>query len=171
MTIRNIALVLLALVFLIAAVSADANYTPVFTNIDQVHVNQSYKIYDQNATPFAAWLFEVVIGFILFFASLYASTRPEMGEIDGLMSAMSCLPLFVAAFESTAIEMVTGYGVAATTISNVQYYVMLENHTIYHFDIAGVVLWIFSMISTLNTIRIVINHRKFNQMFKNEGAT
>jgi hypothetical protein len=169
MTIRNLTLFLLAILFLISSVSAtysNANFTPIIQYPEKVHVNQSYAIADQNAISWAEWLFITLLGFVLFFASLYASTRPEMAEIDGLLSAMSCLPMFIAAFTATSIDFVTSYG--ATTAGNITYpiYVLLENHTIYHFDLTGIVLWVFSMIATVNTIRIVVNHRKFNTMFK-----
>jgi hypothetical protein len=165
MTIRNLALLLIAISFLISSVSAvysNANFTPIVQYPEKVHINQTYVIADQNAISYAEWLFLIVLGFVLFFASLYASTQPAMGEIDGLLSAMSCLPMFIAAFTATAVDFVTSYGVTATANTTFPIYMLLENHTIYHFDLSGIVLWIFSMIATINTIRIVINHRKFN---------
>ena len=172
MNYRAILLLILIGFLLVPVVSAaNPNYTSTFnTTGSVVVVNQSYHIYDQNATAYPEWLFEVVLGLVLFFASLYASTKPEMSEIDGILSVMSMLPMFVAAFTATSIDYVTGYGVTSTLIGTVQYYVLLENHTIYHYDITGIVLWIFSMIATLNTIRIVVNHRKFDRMFKEEGG-
>jgi hypothetical protein len=171
MTIRNITLLLLAVLFLVSSVSAtyaNANFTPIIQYPEKVHVNQSYVIADQNAISWFEWLFLVVLGFALFFTSLYASTRPEMSEIDGLLSAMSCLPMFISAFTATSIDFVTSYGMAATSNVTFPIYVLLENHTIYHFDLTGIVLWVFSMIATVNTIRIVVNHRKFGKMFKED---
>ena len=166
------ALSLLILIgFLFVPLVSAANYTVAFPITNVVVVNQSYHIFDQNATAFPEWIFEVVLGLVLFFAALYASTKPEMGEIDSILSVMSCFPMFVAAFMATSIDYVTGYGVASTVINNISYYALVENHTIYHYDITGLVLWVFSVIATLNTIRVIVNHRKFDRMFQQKGET
>jgi hypothetical protein len=165
----------LVLLLLVGSVSAafTPNYTPIINKTDILHVNQSYIIADQNAISWPEWLFEVTLGLVLFILSSYFSTKPECRDIDAIFSAMSCLPLFVAAFTCTAIDHVTGYGATSvwSTQLNAPIFYLIENHTIYHFDITGIVLWIFSMIATLNTIRIVVNHRKFDQMFQGKGET
>ena len=170
-------LILFSILILIGTASAafNPNYTMVSNKTDILHVNQSYIIADQNAISFNEWLFEVVLAFALFFASIYASTQTGTmwREVDGLLSAMSCLPMFVAAFTCTAIDVVTGYGATSTwsTVLNAPIFYLIENHTIYHYDITGIVLWVFSMIATLNTIRVVVNHRKFDQMFSGKGES
>jgi len=147
-------------------VYTNANFTPIISYPVKAYINQSYVFDDQNAIPVSEWYSLITVGMVLFLASLYASTRPEMNQIDGLLSAMSCLPMFVAAFTATALDEVTSYGAASSGNTTFPIFTLLENHTIYHFDMFGIVLWIFSFIATLNTIRIVVNHSKFDQMFQ-----
>jgi hypothetical protein len=159
---------LLSIASTVSAAYTNQNFTPIFNKTDIVHVNQSYIIYDQNAIPLVEWIIELTMGLLFFILSCIYSARADGREVDALFSVMSMFPMFVAAFTATSIDVVTGYGVTANALSPAVY-TLIENHTIYHFDITGIVLWIFSMISTLNTIRIVVNHKKFDAMFKDKG--
>ena len=171
---RSLLLILLPLLLVSVAAGSttytNPNFTPIYNKTDVVHVNQSYVIADQNAISWPEWLFEALLGLFLFVLSTILSTKPEYSaqQLDAMFSAMSMLPMFVAAFSSTAIDFVTSSGAAANAVTPAVY-TLMENHTIYHFDTTGIVLWIFAVISTLNTIRIVVNHRKFDQMFKSQG--
>jgi hypothetical protein len=163
---------LLAGILLIASVNAASpNFTQTFPSYEIVHVNTTYQIASANATSSYEFFMELIMGFVLFFASLYTSTKPEMHQIDGILSAMSTLPMFVAAFTATSVDFVTSYGVTGlvTNTSTVTEWALIENHTVYHFDITGFVLWVFSVISTLNLIRIVVNHRKYDQIMKDSS--
>jgi hypothetical protein len=162
--------VVLFSILLISSVDAagSLNFTQNFSVNEVARANVTYILSTANSTSLYEFLIELIMGMGLFLLSLWASTKPEMNEIDGILSAMSTLPLFVAAFTATSVEVVTSFGTDALYYNNITEWVLRENHTVYHFDITGIVLWMFSVIATLNTIRIVINHRKFNQMFEKE---
>jgi hypothetical protein len=153
--------------------AANNNFSQIIPpNGNNVYINSTYTIANQNATPFMEWIFEVSLGITLFLTSCILSTRDDSKEIDAMISAMSTLPLFVAAFTSTSIDMVTSFGggPGIVMVNNTPTWILMENHTIYHFDITGIVLWVFSMIAVVNTIRIFMNHRRIDSINALGGA-
>jgi hypothetical protein len=164
-----ILLAVLAVIFLASPVLAA--YNPNFTQIIPTngtivtHVNQTYMIYDQDAVTLWDFYFYIIVGLILFILSCILSCWPDrFNEIDAMFSGISSFALFIASFRSQAVDVVTSYG--ATSVLNgsqINVYLM-ENHTLYHFDYSGVFLWVLSTIALINTIRILITHKRFEQM-------
>lgn len=166
-------IILAALCILIPAVSAStypANFSPIIptnaTNPAQItHYNQSYIIYDQFAFPWIAWFNMAWMGIIFFTLACLFSCYPERcGEVDALFGCLSTITLFIAAMSASSIDMVTSSGVTSQVYNGTIYWMSMENHMIYHYDITGYFFWIFSFIATLNTLRIIVNHRRITQL-------
>lgn len=152
------------------------NYTKLIQYPEQARYNQSYMIATGNSTSVYEWFFITILGLVFFILSLFASTKPENNQIDALLAALSTLPILISALTSTAIDVVTGYGATSqpgtdppSTVDYIVTYV-LENHTIYHFDLTSIFLWILFAVSVLNLIRILLNHRRYETMFKPYGG-
>jgi hypothetical protein len=131
-----------------------------------MYINQTYVIADQPAMSEDEWFFITVLGIALFVTSTILSLFPWANEVDAMLSGISTLPLFISAFSATAIDKVTSYGVTSmfNATSGLRYWALLENHTIYHYDITGIFLWAFSFIAVLNTIRMVVNHKRIERL-------
>jgi len=162
-------LLLAAILFslLLTNVSA-ADFGHTFNDTDIIHYNQSFTFYNDKVTPIQEWKFLAWLGVSLFIIACLLSTIPEANEIDAMFSVMAWFPLGLSALTSTSIGAVTGSGAISGTqvLSGADYnvWVLLENHTVYHFDLTAIMMWIFLAIAILNTIRIILNHRKLEQM-------
>lgn len=158
--------------FIVPASASDFNRS--FNNTDIARYNTSIHIYDQSATTAVEWIAILVIGIGLFLLSCILSMSQAANEIDAMISVLSWIPIGIAAYTARAIDMVTGYGVASEysypTPLNTQYdkFVLMESHTIYHFDLTAIFLWILWVVAVLNTIRIILNHRKLERMVQND---
>ena len=163
-------LVLSALVGPVLAGAAAGNFTKTIDFPEKARYNQSYMIGTSNATPFEEWLFITLLGLSFLVLSLFASTKHENNQIDALLAALAVVPIMIGAVTSTSIDIVTGYGaVAALYAEFTPVYTLMENHTIHHFDLTGIFLWILWLVSVLNLIRILLNHRRYETMFKPYG--
>lgn len=164
-------LILVALISPVLAGAAAGNFTKTIDSPEKARYNQSYMIATQQSVSLYEWLFLVTLGLSLFLLSLFASVKPENNQIDAIMAALGIPPLLVSALTCTSIDVVTGYGVAAQLYAEfTPVYTLMENHTIYHFDLTGIVLWIFFAVSVLNLIRILLNHRRYETMFTPYGG-
>lgn len=162
-------IILLSLIlFAVAVTNASAvDFNRTFNQTDIVHYNTSVNIAGEGATPSQEWHFLAWLGIDLFILACVLSMMPEAHEIDAVLSGMSCFPLGISALTATSVMQVTGTGVASgiqvLSGQNYNVWVLLENHTIYHFDLTSIMLWIFTVIAVLNTIRIILNHRRLEQ--------
>jgi hypothetical protein len=136
---------------LISPVSAVFN-TSVSTNIDTV-----------GATPYDIWILAALLSFILFFMSLGTSTSTAELERDALVSGIAWVPIAFTAYASFAVDKITTTGISGSTI--------VENHTIYHFDVIGILFGVFLLIAIVNTVRILTLHRGLlGQSESNKGG-
>jgi hypothetical protein len=152
-----------ALLLLLPSASAytfNPNFTAVTNSSNTVAtLNQTYTLSDQPVTYVGIWFFDAIIGLVFFVLSCWFSTKSDCGEIDSMFAAMSTVPLFIAAFNSSAVDVVTGYGTTSQVINGIMYVYYSEQHTIYHFDFTGIEMWILVVISILNLMRIMLNKR------------
>ena len=165
---------ILLLVFaalLLAAPAMAATGVPNFTPIiptngsEMVHVNQTYITGDNGSMPVFAFLTFLFLGVLFFILSCIVSAYPErFNEIDLIFAALASMFLFLVSFNATSVDVVTSSG--ATSVVNgtrVMVY-LLENHTNYPLALSGLSLWAFSFISSVNTIRILVNGRRLAQL-------
>jgi hypothetical protein len=144
--------------------AAPAEYTRQFMNSETVVVNQSYVIDQTGTTPFAVWAGCIILGFALLIISFL---QFPMGE-EVLVSVLAWIPFGYATFTSFAVDMMGGFGVAAvnlsTTKSPFSEFALMENHIIYHFDVAAVILLILTVFAVGNTFRIAANQKRLKEM-------
>lgn len=142
------------------------NFTPVVdTFTHAIHYNVSYVISNQPpqmTTPIIFIIFALLgVGLLLFSR---CSTEPTGKDLAGVMATPI---LLISAIQAFAVDTVTGsgvFGVCNSTIGDcIPEYVMLENHTIYHYDLIGVVLIIIFVLSIGNLYLLWLEHNKVNQ--------
>ena len=156
---------LLAFFTATAVMAYPNNFTPVFNDTqERVHLNQTYVIADQAATPFMEWLFCALTGLSLFLLSCILSCDPRYQEVDSFIAALSTPPTFIAAFTSNQIDIVTSYGTSAISGAGQNYVYATELHTIYHFDYTAIMLWLLMVCTILNMIRIMLHKRNLQAL-------
>ena len=130
-----------ALLVLVAPVSAQYNATTI------THINTL-----GTATPFDIWMFAQILGWLLFFVSL--TPAQESGELErnAMISVLAWIPIGFTAYASFAVDRLTSTNIVVGTD-------VIESHTLYSFDVLGVLYGIFFVIAIVNTIRIVALHR------------
>lgn len=133
---------------------------------DFVHYNMSFTRDDNGSTPFILWLFVAVIGLALLIASFVLTT----GQGAELIALIAPYPLLVTAWQSLAIDMITGFGVTSQVewvgngsilfqkdaMPNINEYVLLENHVIYSEVLLAVFFLILFIVSLLNIYRLYL---------------
>lgn len=150
--------------------AGDVNMTPLFDNSDLVHYNVSSVVSNDQSTPFIVWFAAAVAGIVLLVLSFMSGLFSD-GE-EGLVSILAWLPLGFATYTSRAVDMVNAYGVTgiaeAPVGANGAYsfneYVLMEAHTVYHFDVITVVLFVLLVFSFGNTYRIWATQKKMKEL-------
>ena len=141
------------------------NFTPVIDTLSHsVHYNISYMFANQPpqmSTP-TIFLAFALLGIVL----LLASRLDVSDTFKDLSGVVASLFLLLSAIQAFAVDTVTGAGVVGicSTISgstcSVSEYVLLENHTIYHYDIIGYALGIIFIISLANLYLLWIDSKR-----------
>lgn len=146
------------------------NFTPVFDITDHIHVNSSSRLSNDASTPFMVWVGAILIGLILVVLSLMGNKLFTNGE-EGLVSIMAWFPIAFALYTSFAVDIVDGFGAtggANAPVVNGTYatndWVLLVNHTVYHFDVAAIGLLIFLFFAFGNTYRIWVSQKKLTEI-------
>ena len=96
-------------------------------------------------------MFAQILGWILFFVSL--TPAKDTGELErsAIISVIAWIPIGFTAYASFAVDRLTSTGIVGNDV--------IESHTIYAFDVLGVLYAIFFIVAIVNTIRIVALHR------------
>ena len=133
------------------------NLSPAIGTSNSIVVNTSYIIANQppQMTTQTVWLVTIISAGLLLLASR-AIQEPTFKDLAGVMA----VPLFlIGAIQSFAIDVITGTiftsGTAAPYLG-----VMVQTHTIYHYDLMGVILGIFFVISLLNLYLLWLDHKR-----------
>ena len=136
----TLAITLATLLLLAAPVSAAYNATTI------THINTL-----GTATPFDIWVFAQILGWILFFVSL--TPAKETGELErsAIISVIAWIPIGFTAYASFAVDRLTSTGIVGNDV--------IESHTIYAFDVLGVLYAIFFIVAIVNTFRIIALHK------------
>jgi hypothetical protein len=142
-----------------------ANFTPVFNaTSDIVHINITSYIANQPplmTTPNMLF-FTASLGILLLVIS--ALTHEETcNDLTGILAVPF---LFLSAIQAFAVDTVNGVGMAQSCIQgtatacNANEWVLIESHTIYHYDLFGVVMAIILLVSLANLYRLWLDYRK-----------
>ena len=125
-------------------------YNAVYYNVSTIMANQPPLMTTQTV-----WIIFALTGIVLLLLS--ASTNSEM--CNDLSGVLSSLFLLVSALQAFAVDVITGS--AFTSGTDAPYLgVMLQTHTIYHYDLWGVVFGIIFVISLANLYRLWLDSRK-----------
>ena len=146
-----------------AASAYSDTFTPVLPITDTVHINQSY-IHDRSpGTPWTIWLAAGVIAAALFLYSLQARLSSAEIERDAVISILAWIPAAYFAYSSFAVDKLEGAGlVAIPSSTGATEYTYIATHTIYHFDVIGIIGVAFLALCMINTFRVISNYKKFN---------
>ena len=135
------------------------NWTPAFNSTEVVHYNVSYIIANQpvQMTTSTVWIVFALVGISLLIISVM-NIEETCNDLSGLMATIF---LFVSAIQAFAVDTVTGFGVTSVVNpGNVNEFVLMENHSIYHYDIWGVALGILFVISMANLYRLWLDYHR-----------
>jgi hypothetical protein len=136
------------------------NLTTGLGTSNAIYVNTSYIIANQppQMTTPSVFLFFAACGMILLLASR-AIQEPTFKDLAGIMAAPL---LLVSAIQAFAVDVITGMAFAGET--DVPYLgAIIQTHTIYHYDLIGVVLGIFFLMSLGNLFLLWLDHNKVTQ--------
>ena len=159
----RIFLLMLVLVSIPAVSAYSDSYTPVLPNTSTVHINQTYVHDTSPGTPWTLWVGAGVIAALLFLYSLQARTSVAELERDAVVSVLAWIPAAYFAYSSFAVDKLEGAGLVAIPSINgtSTEYTYIAAHTIYHFDVIGILAIAFLLLCVLNTIRIISNYKRF----------
>jgi hypothetical protein len=163
-------LIFLLLLFLTTTPAlAAGNFTPVFNADEGVHYNQTYVLSENPATPFEVWAGAIFLGVFLLILSFM---KFPLGE-EGLISILAWFPLGFATYSSFAVDFMGGFGAAALAETSPPYqFVLMELHTVYHFDVLAVGLLILTGFAIGNTLRIWVSQRRLRELSSpDQGST
>jgi hypothetical protein len=150
---------------LIAPVSAGPDFNQSFTEGEIIHYNVTSTMDPGRTTPIEVWVTAALLGLGLFIASIRVSTSTPELERDAIISVMAWVPIGFTAATAFAVDRISSYGVTAGTNE----YVLMEHHTIYHFDILGYLYAILLLFAIINTIRILALHKSLKLQNDSSG--
>ena len=141
------------------------NFTPVIDTLSHsVHYNISYMFANQppQMTTPTIFLAFALLGIVL----LLVSRLDVSDTFKDLSGVVASLFLLISAAQAFAVDTITGAGVVgicSTVIGGTcgsSEYVLLENHTIYHYDLIGYALGIIFIISLANLYLLWIDSKR-----------
>jgi hypothetical protein len=133
------------------------NFTPGLGPADSVYYNVTYVVANQPPmmTTQTVWIIFALTGIILLLISV--STTSEMS--NDLTGVLACPFLLISAIQSFAVDVITGSAFTTGT-DNPYLGVMVQTHTIYHYDLIGVALGIIFVISLANLYRLWLDYHR-----------
>ena len=145
-----------------------SNFTPVFNNtLDLVHINITYSVANQPPLMTTPNIFILTLLLGIGCLILSALTRSDM--CNDLLGILAVPFLFLSAIQAFAVDTVTGVGMASSCVQSVSgsclstEWALIESHTIYHYDLLGVVLAIIFLVSLANLYRLWLDYRKITE--------
>lgn len=123
------------------------NFTTSLGTSNSVFYNTSYIIANQppGMTTPTVWMFFISVGIIALLLSRI-STEPTAKDLAGIIATPI---LLISAIQAFAVDVVTG--TVYTSGTDAPYLgAIIQTHTIYHYDLIGVVLGILFVISIAN---------------------
>jgi hypothetical protein len=151
------------------------NFTPIFNaTSDLVHVNSTYILSQQPDSMITPDLFLLFI--CLGIGLMILSCLTTIDACNDLSGILGTIFLFISAISAFNVDVVTGTGVASQCLAltsgvcSQAEWVLLENHTIYHFGWIGIVLGFIFLISLANLYRLWTDYRRVIGSAKNVGS-
>jgi hypothetical protein len=153
-------LLILLLLVVSLVTTATATMTTTFAPTDTVIVNTTYILNTATGTPYDIWIYSIVAAIVLVLVSLIKFPHGE----EGIVSVMAWFPSAFALFAAFNIDKITASGIMQ--VSDVAAtYMMVERHTLYHFDLIAYSCLLPLLICTLlNTARIWLNMKAIRQV-------
>jgi len=152
-------LLLIALILIVSPVMA--NIQKEIPSGSLAVYNKSFVIPTDGSTPFDIWILSITAGVLLVLLSLMSGLF-QNGE-EGLVSILAWIPISYAIFTSFSVDMLNGVGVSGQYHTTIYEYVMMESHTVYHFDVISVCLYILLAFAIGNTYRIWVSQKKLRE--------
>lgn len=136
------------------------NLTSTIGSSNSLFYNTSYIIANQppQMTTQTVWIIFALLGIGLLLFSR-ASTEPTCKDLAGVMAWPL---LLVSAIQAFAVDVITGTTFASGTDAPVLG-ALIETHTIYHYDLIGVVLGIFWIIASANLYLLWLDYKRITQ--------
>jgi hypothetical protein len=132
------------------------NYTSAFGNFSSVYTNVSSTIANQppQMTTQTVWLFFVAASLILLIVS-----RLKIEETArDLCGVIASIFLLISAIQAFAVDTISGVSVVYQ--ENTFIATVMETHTIYHYDLIGVVLGVIFVFSLANLYLLWLDSKK-----------
>jgi hypothetical protein len=155
----------LLLLFSLAVSPVLADVGTTLDPADDVYINKTYTLSSDNSTPFTMWVGAIALGIFLILLSFMSSLFPN-GE-EGLVSIIAWIPIAYALVSSFAVDKITSAGLGSVSGASDKF-VLLESHTVYHFDVVAVCLFILLAFAVGNTYRIWVSQTRYNQVISGE---
>jgi hypothetical protein len=158
MIVKRMAFASLLAVLIISGVSATATVA---------NVSRVYVLDQSGTTPFNIWAGAIILGLILILLSFM---HFHAGE-EAIISILAWIPIGYAMVTSFAVDTVSGSagsGIAGS--GGAASFTPIEIHTIHHYDVIAVVLFIMLAFAIGNTYRIAVNQRKMQEMMNPEQS-
>lgn len=142
------------------------NFTQYFNQSDLIHYNSSTIIANQpvQMTTELIWIVFALLGI----AMLLMSAMDFNYVVKDLTSIFATLFLFISTIQAFSVNTVTGYGVTNLDVNGIRTFVLMENHTIYHYDFIGVALGICFIIAIANQYRLWLEWRRVKEVSSDE---
>lgn len=139
-----------------------------FDPSELVHYNQSYAIAYQpvDYQNEAIWLITALLGLFLLIVSTLERRIPRT-FID-VSSILGSVFLFLATLWSFSVDTVTSYGTAKPNTTTGHEWVVLVNHTIYHYDIWGVAFGAMFVMAIGNQFRLWLEWKRIKEVEEDE---
>lgn len=134
------------------------NFTPELGTVTTILYNQSYAYANQPPmmTTQTVWIVFTLVGIGLLLFSRFA---PEETCKD-LSGVLAWLFVLVSMLQSFAVDTITSTVYAQSTTSPTPLGIIAETHTIYHYDLIGVVLAIVWAICWANLYLLYLDYKK-----------
>jgi hypothetical protein len=144
------------------------NLTPSIGSSNQILVNVSYMLANQSPfmTTHTVWLVFILTGISLMLLSAVWRERLVFNDLSGAMASGF---LLLSALQSFSVDVVTGSRFVTGTDVPVMG-VIVETHTIYHYELWGVLLAVLFVISLANLYRIWLDHKRVAAELQAEEA-
>ena len=138
---------LLLLVILVAGIGIVSAQVPVTNYSVSTHIDET------NATPIEIWAISILLGIGLFLMSLSICNTSGECERNAVISVLAWVPIGYAAYTSFVVDRYMGILMTDDLTTAV------EMHTIYHFDVIGILMVAFLLAGFINTYRILSMHK------------
>ena len=155
-------LLFLITILLIISPVMGATLSNVLNPTDTLIVNSTTRLSNETAIPFSMWIGAIILGLVLVVIS-FMSVLFKDGE-EGLVSIFAWIPIAYALYSSFAVDVKSSTGMVGSGGD----YVILESHTIYHFDVVALCLLILLVFAIGNTYRIWVSQKRLRELSEGE---